>query len=206
MVCNCKGLLLATLVLCGWLGAIHPAQSADLGPQLREQLAEPAPPPSQWQFSFTPYGWMININGNVTARGHTVDVNENFFQIVEKSNSLMALMGYFEARKGPFAFFTDVVFADLGFPGHLQVQRDIVTRTRSHHWHQTKGTCSARLHLLDWCCNVQDREQLPSQALLNGSIQSWVDAFGMRSPLERNSLLKVTSVVSGPAVSFPGRW
>ena len=40
----------------------------------------------------------------------------------------MALMGYFEARKGPFAFFTDVVFADLGFPGHLQVQRDIVTR------------------------------------------------------------------------------
>ena len=128
MVCNCKGLLLATLVLCGWLGAIHPAQSADLGPQLREQLAEPAPPPSQWQFSFTPYGWMININGNVTARGHTVDVNENFFQIVEKSNSLMALMGYFEARKGPFAFFTDVVFADLGFPGHLQVQRDIVTK------------------------------------------------------------------------------
>jgi hypothetical protein len=71
---------------------------------------------------------MININGNVTARGHTVDVNENFFQIVEKSNSLMALMGYFEARKGPFAFFTDVVWADLGFPGHLQVQRDLVTR------------------------------------------------------------------------------
>ena len=40
----------------------------------------------------------------------------------------MALMGYFEARKGPFSFFTDVVFADLGFPGHLQVQRDLVTR------------------------------------------------------------------------------
>ena len=25
----------------------------------------------------------------------------------------MALMGYFEARKGPFALFTDVVWADL---------------------------------------------------------------------------------------------
>jgi hypothetical protein len=57
---------------------------------------------------------MTNINGNVTVRGHTVDVNENFFQIIEKSNSLM---GYFEARKGPLAFFTDVVWEDLGFPG-----------------------------------------------------------------------------------------
>ena len=27
----------------------------------------------------------------------------------------MALMGYFEARKGPFALFTDVVWEDLTF-------------------------------------------------------------------------------------------
>ena len=30
----------------------------------------------------------------------------------------MALMGYFEARKGPFALFTDVVWADLTFDGN----------------------------------------------------------------------------------------
>jgi hypothetical protein len=29
-------------------------------------------------------------------------------------------MGYFEARKGPFALFTDVVWEDLGFPGHAR--------------------------------------------------------------------------------------
>ena len=46
---------------------------------------------------------MTSVNGNATARGHTVDIDESFFEIVEKSNSLMALMGYFEARKGPFA-------------------------------------------------------------------------------------------------------
>jgi hypothetical protein len=28
-------------------------------------------------------------------------------------------MGYFEARKGRWGFFTDAVWADLGFPGHL---------------------------------------------------------------------------------------
>ena len=27
----------------------------------------------------------------------------------------MALMGFFEARRGPFSFFTDVVWQDLGF-------------------------------------------------------------------------------------------
>ena len=89
-------------ILLSLFAVASPAASADLGPQPREQLAEQASPSSQWQFSFTPYGWMANVNGNVTARGHTVDINNSFFQIVEKSNSLMALMGYFEARKGRF--------------------------------------------------------------------------------------------------------
>jgi hypothetical protein len=62
---------------------------------------------------------LTGINGNVTARGHTVDVDESFIEIAEKSNSFAALMGYFEARKGRFGFFTDAVWADLGFPGHV---------------------------------------------------------------------------------------
>ena len=60
---------------------------------------------------------VTSINGSATARGHTVDIDESFIEIVEKSDSLMALMGYFEARKGPFALFTDVVWADLTFDG-----------------------------------------------------------------------------------------
>ena len=99
------------VVLCGWLGGSGPATSADLGPRPQTPLVEPVAPPNQWQFSFTPYGWATSINGSATARGHTVDIDENFIEIVEKSNSLMALMGYFEARKGPFALFTDVVWA-----------------------------------------------------------------------------------------------
>ena len=109
--------LSAALALCGWLGESIPATSADLGPRPQTQLVEPFAPPNQWQFSFTPYGWMTSVNGNATARGHTVDIDESFFEIVEKSDSLMALMGYFEARKGPFALFTDVVWEDLTFDG-----------------------------------------------------------------------------------------
>jgi hypothetical protein len=79
-----------------------------------------APQSNQWQFSFTPYAWVTGVNGDVTARGHTVDIDASFIDIVEKSDSLLALMGYVEARKGAFSFFTDVVWMDLGFPGHAK--------------------------------------------------------------------------------------
>jgi hypothetical protein len=104
-------------VLFAWFATSSPAFSADLG------YAEPASLADKWQFSFSPYGWMTSVNGKVGAHGHTVDINENFFQIVDDSDSLMALMGFFEARKGRLALFTDVVWEDLGFPGHYQVQK-----------------------------------------------------------------------------------
>jgi hypothetical protein len=93
--------------------------------------AEPdalARPQSGWELSLTPYGWMINVNGDVTARGHTVDVNQDFFQIVEKSDSLLAWMSFFEARKGRFSIFTDLVWMDLGFPGSFQINKSPLGR------------------------------------------------------------------------------
>ncbi len=110
------------LAICAWLGAASPALAADLG------YAEPAQSADRWQFSLTPYAWMINVNGDVTALGHTVDINENFFQIVEKSDSLLAWMSYFEARKGKLALFTDLVWLDLGFPGSIDVRRSPFAR------------------------------------------------------------------------------
>jgi hypothetical protein len=100
------------------------AKSADLGPG----YPEPAASPSGWQFSFTPYGWATSINGDVTARGHTVDVNEDFIEIVEKSDSLLAWMSYFEGRKGRFSLFTDFVWADLSFPGSFNITRNPLGR------------------------------------------------------------------------------
>jgi hypothetical protein len=110
------------LAVCAWLGASSPALAADLG------YAEPAPPADKWQFSFTPYGWMINVNGDATAAGHTVDINESFFEIVEKSDSILAWMSYFEARKGKLALFTDLVWMDLSFPGSIDVRRSPFAR------------------------------------------------------------------------------
>jgi hypothetical protein len=120
-------------VLVRLLAGPDPAASADLGRGAQEQLVEPAPQPSQWQFSFTPYGWMTSVNGNATAAGHTVDIDASFFDIVEKSDSIMALMGYFEARKGRFGFFTDVVWEDLSFDAHRDVSRNPFARLPNVH-------------------------------------------------------------------------
>jgi hypothetical protein len=107
-------------VLAGWLAAMSPVAAAGLD--------QPASAQSGWEFNLTPYGWMINVNGDVTARGHTADVNEDFFQIVEKSDSLLAWMSFFEARKGRFSFFTDLVWMDLGFPGSFQFTKSPLGR------------------------------------------------------------------------------
>ena len=105
------------------LGTSDPAASADLAPS----YAQP-PAIDKWEFSLTPYGWATSINGDITARGHTVDVNEDFIEIVEKSDSLLAWMTYFEARKGRFSLFTDFVWADIGFPGHFNITKDPLGR------------------------------------------------------------------------------
>jgi hypothetical protein len=110
------------LAVCEMLSAGGPAFSADLGPTYAELATD------KWEFSLTPYGWATSMNGDITARGHTVDVNESFIEIVEKSDSLLAWMSYFEARKGRFAFFTDLVWADIGFPGHFNITKDPLGR------------------------------------------------------------------------------
>lgn len=100
-----------------WFAASGPAFAADLA------YADAAPTPaSGWQFSFTPYGWMININGDFSTGGNTVAVNESFFDIVDKADSLAAFMGYFEARKGKLGVFADVIWLDLGFSSRINTK------------------------------------------------------------------------------------
>ena len=106
----------SAVTLCELLLSVAPGASADLYTDTPEDLAsESLTTPSRWQFNFTPYGWLIGVNGSATAKGRTFDIDASFFDLVEKSDSIMALMGYFEARKGRFSFFSDVVWQDLSF-------------------------------------------------------------------------------------------
>jgi hypothetical protein len=81
-------------------------------------LVHPAPAaddPEAWRVRAAFYAWAPSVEGNLTARGQTVDVNASFVQVLQKSDSLLGFMGYFEADKGPVGFYLDTVWASLGF-------------------------------------------------------------------------------------------
>ncbi|MBV8189913.1 MAG: hypothetical protein JO339_21905 [Alphaproteobacteria bacterium] len=88
-----------------------PAASTSTNPAASAAIADP----DAWRFRFASYGWAMNVAGSLTARGQTTDVNASFIQIIQKSDSLVGFMGYFEANKGRVGLYTDLVWAKLGF-------------------------------------------------------------------------------------------
>src|SRR5215470_19394991 len=75
------------LALCGLcLGASH-SLSADLGPEPRYQLPQPASSlNNQWQFSFTPYLWLPWMTGDVVVKGRALDVSVDPAQLIDHLN------------------------------------------------------------------------------------------------------------------------
>jgi hypothetical protein len=76
--------------------------------------AAPVTAPPGWTFRFVPYAWLPALNGTQTIRGRSAKVDASFIDIVEKSDSIVALMGDFEARYGRFALYGDLVWMKLG--------------------------------------------------------------------------------------------
>ncbi len=100
---------------------------------------ETTPPPAPgWTVSFTPYGWVTWLDGDQTVRGRTVSVQVDPIELIEDLNRV-PFMGYGEARKGPFAFYGDLVYASIGLGGDS-------VRTRSNH-PLINGTVSASVGL-----------------------------------------------------------
>jgi hypothetical protein len=120
MVCVSRSFALATVALCGWLGGSVSAMSADLGPRPQTTLVEPVAPPSQWQFSFTPYLWLPWISGNMVVKGRALDVAVDPAEIIDHLDwptIVPAWMSYAEARRGPLSLFNDIVYTDVSGSG-----------------------------------------------------------------------------------------
>jgi hypothetical protein len=92
--------------------------------------AYPTATPSGWQFRLTPYAWAPSVNGDVTVRGQTVDIDMSFWDLFDSGkskvelDSLAALMGYMEARKGPWGVYGDVVWGKFDFSSGAVKQRN----------------------------------------------------------------------------------
>ena len=63
-------------------------------------------------------------------RGRTVDIDMSFWNLFDfgdskvELDSLLALMGYVEARKGPWGIYGDVVWGNFDFSGGAVKQRN----------------------------------------------------------------------------------
>lgn len=79
-----------------------------------------------WRLRAASYGWLMNVAGSLTAKGQAVDVDASFIDLVQKSDSLIGYMGYFEANKGTVGFFADAVFSRLGFASGTMSYRNPV--------------------------------------------------------------------------------
>lgn len=112
-----KSVARRTAVALGLLcGSVGPGLAADLPPP---RIA-PDPvfaAPSGWTYRFASYGWLTAMTGTQTVRGRSVKVDASFADVIEKTDSLAALMANFEARYGRFSLYTDFVWTKVGVEG-----------------------------------------------------------------------------------------
>jgi hypothetical protein len=110
-------------------GALE-SRAADLPTTYGSSDVTPVTEAPGWQFRVTPYAWAPSVNGDVTVRGQTADIDMSFWDLFDSGNSgaeldsLAALMGYLEARKGAWGIYGDVVWGKFDFSGDAVTQRN----------------------------------------------------------------------------------
>ncbi len=68
----------------------------------------------EWRFAFIPYIWITSMNGEMTVRGRTIDIDASFGDILENSDSVFAFNGILSARKGRWGGYLDGTYMKLG--------------------------------------------------------------------------------------------
>jgi hypothetical protein len=116
------------LLAAGW--DIPDSHAENLDAMEGTAYATPAAASSGWQFRVTPYAWAPSVNGDITVRGQTADIDMSFWDLFDsgdyraKLDSLAALMGYVEARKGAWGIYGDAVWGKFDFSGSAVSQRN----------------------------------------------------------------------------------
>lgn len=67
-----------------------------------------------WRVLFNSWIWLMGIEGDVGARGLTTDVDASFTDILDASDSIVALSGRLEIARGRVGGFVDGLYSKLG--------------------------------------------------------------------------------------------
>jgi len=92
-----------------------PALSADLGGQDEKPLVEPVGAMSPWSFTFTTYGWLSWVSGDLAVKGRPLSVQASPADLINALDwsELPIWMSYAEARNGRLSLFNDIVYSKL---------------------------------------------------------------------------------------------
>lgn len=94
-------LMLASLIL-GLMAILQPVQAADEGGD-------------KWQFISPAYLWMSGLEGDVTVKGNTAEIDMGFDDIFEHTD--VGIQVYLEVRKEKFGFFVQPNYLKLSADG-----------------------------------------------------------------------------------------
>ena len=81
---------------------------------LQDDSTESPLPANDWRVNFNTWIWLIGIDGDIGARGLTVDVSADFGDILDASDSIFAFSGRLEIGKGRWGGFIDGLYANIG--------------------------------------------------------------------------------------------
>lgn len=137
--CNCRicyrsnhfELISACLSLCCFSALGYPAFAAEATDSPSAVQSEVAPEslsdakffPEDWAFQIAPWLWALSVEGDASVRGVSTDVDIGFDDLLDQLN--VGAFVEFEARKGRFGVFGNLMYADLGTDktvGPLEIQ------------------------------------------------------------------------------------
>jgi hypothetical protein len=68
-----------------------------------------------WRFEIAPYIWAVSLDGHAAAAGNRFEVDAPFTDTLENSDTLIGLMGHFEAGRGRWSAFFSPAYSVTGY-------------------------------------------------------------------------------------------
>lgn len=78
---------------------------------------------SDWTFMIAPYAWAFGLEGDTGVGDHVASIDESFLDIMDQSDSIVALQGHAEVQYRRIGAFVDGAYADVSYSPDASAER-----------------------------------------------------------------------------------
>jgi hypothetical protein len=171
---------------------------------------------SGWTFQVAPYLWLPALDGTVTVRGRSADVDQSVGDTIDAlfDSLKFAALGRAEARRGDAFLTLDLLYLDLGENVQTDIGAGVTVRAK-----QLILAFGGGYHLLDWSWTGAGQPTVSVDVLAGGRFvdldsgvtienlvdvdrsESWLDPF-LGARLKVGIIDRLSVVVSGDIGGF----